>query len=489
MTEQAQYELCIVGAGYAGLNAAFVATRYLPSTARVLVLDKHQQPGGMWNDAYSYVRLHQPYKQFTVGNIAWTLGRERSYLATRDEVAAHLRHCFDVISKRVDIDARWGWECLDHTEDGTSVVVTARDPDSDVHTFTAKRFIDATSFNVEVKDPLPLTSRVVRSVAPEGLADSGLLSRDHSDPVWVVGSGKTAMDTIVALVRANPERPLGMVTGTGTYFYNRDLVNPTGLKRWTGGVRYNAIFAGAAKRFDGTNAAEVTDWCRAHFGTSALADPAPTHLFFALLSENETTTVARGVNDVVRDHLVDVVDEESGPVMLLRTGARHPIASGSWIVNCTGYLARGDFEYVPYVSPSGRSMSLSPTSAVIPTPGVAGYVMSQLFFLDRLAEAPLYELDFPGLGRQAPEAALAIASTLFAYNLSYVFELVPMKAFREFGLDIDRWYPLPRQLAGQIKAMRTNKRDRDRHRKALDTFSQQTGVRCGPLAAPAPSTS
>ena len=252
-------------------------------------------------------------------------------------------------------------------------------------------------------------------------------------------------------------------------------------------MRYNAIFAGAAKRFDGTNAAEVTDWCRAHYGTSALDDPAPTHLFFALLSEDETATVASGVNEVVRDHLVDVVDEESGPVMLLRTGARHPIASGSWIVNCTGYLAPRDVEYVPYVSPSGRSMSLSPTSSVIPTPGVAGYVMSQLFFLDRLAEAPLYELDFPGLGRKAPDTALAIASTLFAYNLSYVFELVPMKAFREFGLDIDRWYPLPRQLAGQIRAMRTNKRDRDRHRKALDTFSQQTGVRCGPLASPAPS--
>jgi len=64
---------------------------------------------------------------------------------------------------------------------------------------------------------------------------------------------------------------------------------------------------------------------------------------------------------------------------------------------------------------------------------------------------------------------------------------VPLKAFREFGLDIDRWYPPPRQLAGQIKTMRTNKRDRDRHRKALDTFSQQTGVRCGRLASPAPS--
>ena len=132
---------------------------------------------------------------------------------------------------------------------------------------------------------------------------------------------------------------------------------------------------------------------------------------------------------------------------------------------------------------------MNPTSAVIPTPGAAGYVMSQLFFLDRLAGAPLYEVDLPGLGRNAPEAALAIFSTLLAYNLSCVFELVPLKAFREFGLDIDRWYPPPRQLAGQVRTMRTNKRDRERHRQALDTFSQRAKVRCGPLSSPASALS
>jgi hypothetical protein len=481
------YDLCVVGAGYAGLNALFVASRYLSATARILVLDMHQRPGGMWNDAYSYVRLHQPYRMFTAGNIPWTLRRERSYLATRDEVKTHLCHCFDVVSERVNMDARWGWECLDNTEDGTSVVVTARDPQGEVHRFIATRFIDATGFNVEINDPLPVTSRDVRSVSPEELVDAGLLSKDRTEPVWVIGSGKTAMDTVIALVRSNPGRTIGMVTGTGTYFYNRDLVNPTGLKRWTGGVRYNAIFAGAAKRFDGTNEAEVTAWCRARYGTSPLGDPAPTHLLFALLSEGETATVATGVNEVVRDHLVDVVDEESGPVMVLRTGARHQIPSGSWVVNCTGYLKPRDAEHVPYVSSSGRMMSINPTSIIFPSPGVCAFLQTHLFYLDRLAHPPFYELDLAGAARSTPEAALAVASTLLAYNLSYVFELVPFKAFREFGLDIDSWYPLPRQLAGQIRSMRTYKRDRERHRQALDTFSRRAKVRCGPLSGPAPS--
>jgi putative NAD(P)-binding protein len=481
-----RYDLCIVGAGYAGLNAAFVASQYLPATSRVLILDKHQQAGGMWNDAYPYVRLHQPYQMFTAGNITWSLGRERSYLATRDEVAAHLRYCLEVITKRLEVDARWGWEYLGHTEDATSVRVSGRDPAGKVNTFTAARFIDARSFDVEPIEPLRLASRHVHSIAPQELDGSGLLSSGDDEAVWVIGSGKTAMDTVIALVRANSTRHVGMVSGTGTFFLNRDLINPTGPKRWIGGKRYGSIFAGAAKRFDGTNAAAVGDWCRAKYGTSALPDPAPTHTLFAFLSQGEMATVANGVSEIVRDHLVDVVDDASGPVMVLRTSARHPIPADSWVVNCTGYLRPREIEHVPYVSHFGRAMSLNATSTPFVTPGVSAFLLSHLFFLDKLAEAPIYELDFPELMTTAPEAALAVVATLVQYNLSLVMERVPLKALRSFGLDLDRWYPLPRQLAGQLQLMRTHKRDRPHHRHALDTFSQHSKVRCGLLSSPAP---
>ena len=477
-----EFDLCIVGAGYAGLNAAFVASRHLPRTARVLVLDKHLHAGGMWNDAYSYVRLHQPYRFFTAGNIPWSLRRERSYLATRDEVAAHLRHCFDVISSRFRVDPRWGWAGVDHIEMDGSVVVTARGPEGELSTFTAARFVDASGFDVEALRPLALSSSKVQPIAPGQVEEAGLLSRTNADPAWVIGSGKTAMDTVVALARANPARRIGMVTGTGTYFYDRDLVNPTGLKRWTSGVRYNAVFEGAAKRFDGTNAAQVSAWCRAQVGTSPLVDPAPTHLLFALLSQDEAAAVASGVSETIRDHLVDVEDDRSGPVMLLRAGGRHPIAAGSWVINCTSHLAPRQAEHVPYVSASGRSLSINSTSVTLGNSAVSAYFLSHLFFRDRLADAPLYELDFNGLRRNAPEAVLAVISTLAMYNLSHIFERLPMKAFKDSALDIDRWYPLPRQLAGQLKFMRNHKRDREHHRHALDTFSQRSGVRCGPLA-------
>ena len=105
-----QCEICIAGAGIAGLNALFAASQYLGRNDRVVLVDRRTRVGGMWTDTYDYVRLHQPYQLFTAGNIKCTLGKERSYLATKPEFLDHLRHCLDVISRRVDVDERFGWD-------------------------------------------------------------------------------------------------------------------------------------------------------------------------------------------------------------------------------------------------------------------------------------------------------------------------------------------------------------------------------------------
>jgi hypothetical protein len=48
----------VVGAGAAGM--AFTDSLIAESDADVVVVDRRSQPGGHWNDAYSFVRLHQP---------------------------------------------------------------------------------------------------------------------------------------------------------------------------------------------------------------------------------------------------------------------------------------------------------------------------------------------------------------------------------------------------------------------------------------------
>lgn len=476
--DSTSYELCIVGAGIAGLNAAFVAGRYLSGGARVLLLDRHEQPGGMWNDAYTYVRLHQPYSFFTAGNIPWTLTEDRRYLARGDQVQAHFDHCLRVISQGLDIDARWGWEYLSRVEHPQGVTILACDPEGRERTFTAAQLIHAAGFDVSVNPPLSLSSKRVRSTAPHLLAQDGLLSSDDDGPVWVIGGGKTAMDTVQALVAASGRR-VGLVAGSGTYFFDRDKLYPTGMRRWLGGTPASAMYAKAAKRFDGTNSEEVTRWAQSRYTTSLV--PSPIHNVGALLSRTEADVVRTGASPILRDHLLDVEDTDGGPMMVLRSGERVSMAEGSWVVNCTGFLGPREVAYEPYVSPGGRVLSINLSSTTTGVSGTAGYFLTHLMFLDKLSTVPLYALDWHHTRREAPQALPWVRCSLLAYNLGLAFDEVPRSALTDYGLNTETWFPLPRRLVRRITSREARRRDREHHRRSLDNFSRATGVRCAPL--------
>jgi hypothetical protein len=67
----------IVGAGAAGM--AFADTLLTESDAAIVMVDRHHRPGGHWNDAYPFVRLHQPSAFYGVNS------RELSH-GTKDAV-------------------------------------------------------------------------------------------------------------------------------------------------------------------------------------------------------------------------------------------------------------------------------------------------------------------------------------------------------------------------------------------------------------------
>ncbi len=48
----------VIGAGATAM--AFVDTLLKETNARIVMVDRHGRPGGHWNDAYPFVRLHQP---------------------------------------------------------------------------------------------------------------------------------------------------------------------------------------------------------------------------------------------------------------------------------------------------------------------------------------------------------------------------------------------------------------------------------------------
>jgi hypothetical protein len=57
---------------------AFVDTLLSESDATVLMVDRHAQPGGHWNDAYPFVRLHQPSACYGVNSRELGSGKKDS---------------------------------------------------------------------------------------------------------------------------------------------------------------------------------------------------------------------------------------------------------------------------------------------------------------------------------------------------------------------------------------------------------------------------
>jgi hypothetical protein len=481
-----RYDVCIVGAGISGLNALFVASRYLARDQRVILVDRRSRAGGMWVDTYDYVRLHQPHPFFTAGNLAWTLGKEREHLATKDEVLDHLRHCLEVIKRRIRVTELFGYEFLHSEEDGGTVRITCSSAECGAMEFEADRLIKAYGQGVETNAPLELSSARARSVSPDHFDVRGPEMRASDAPVWIVGGGKTGMDTAHTLITEQPDREVNLIAGPGTLFMSRDRLFPSRARRWHAGELTISIFREMARRFDGTNEADVVGWFRKHYGI--WLTPETGNLLFAILSEAENETIAAGLNEVVMDYLADVVDRDSGAEIVLRSGATMPFEPGSWVINCTGSLIRGNHPYEPYASASGRILSIQNRSATIPFPlgGAAAYFLTHLLFLGKLDQVPLYAADVEGFRRRAPQFVMgAVLGPLQLYNLSLIAEAVPAWRFTKIlsqnGLDLDRWFPIPRRLRASAGFMLTHKRDREHHRRALDKVAERFGVRCGPV--------
>ena len=260
-------DVCIVGAGIAGLNALYVASRYLSRDQKVILIDRRERVGGMWVDTYPYVRLHQPHGLFTAGNIKWTLGKDRSYLATKREVLDHFEHCLNVIKQRVQVDELFGWALESHDETDGIVRITCKSVDGHHLVVEAKRLIKAYGLRIVPNDPLEISSARARSVSPDFCDVRRDEMRASDTPVWIIGGGKTAMDTAHALITEHPGREVNLVAGSGTFFSSRDRVFPAGARRWWGGALLSSRAREMVRRFDGTNETDVFNWYRATYGT------------------------------------------------------------------------------------------------------------------------------------------------------------------------------------------------------------------------------
>jgi hypothetical protein len=211
----------IVGAGAVGLSFADVILT--ESDADVVIVDRRARPGGHWNDAYPFVRLHQPSSFYGVNSKSLGRGRKDDHgpnaglfeLATRDELCNYyeqLMHDQFLPSGRVRYlpMSEYAGGQVTSLLTGEATSLRAR-----------RKMVDARYVGSEV----PSTTAPAYHAAPgiELIPVNGLAEIKSSHPRYVIiGAGKTGVDACLWLLGHGVEPPaIVWVRARDAWFFDR----------------------------------------------------------------------------------------------------------------------------------------------------------------------------------------------------------------------------------------------------------------------------
>jgi hypothetical protein len=200
MSHDLEADYVIVGAGAAGL--AFADTLLSETEATMVIVDRRYRPGGHWNDAYPFVRLHAPSTLYGVNSRALGTGRIDQIglneglleLASGAEVLAYYEQlmCEHLLpSGRVTY-----LPMQDYRQEGE---ITSRLDGHRRRLRARRRLVDGTYADTRVPAthaPTFEVSGAASCVTPTELA---ALERAAKGFV-IIGGGKTAIDTTIWLL-------------------------------------------------------------------------------------------------------------------------------------------------------------------------------------------------------------------------------------------------------------------------------------------------
>ncbi|MDT5335592.1 MAG: hypothetical protein QOD90_1097, partial [Mycobacterium sp.] len=215
----------VVGAGAMGM--AFVDTLITETGATVVLVDRNDQPGGHWINAYPYVRLHQPSAYYGVNSrplgsdsidaSGWNEGFYE--LAGGSEVCAYyeavMRHHL-LPSGRVAY-----YPMCEYLGDNRFRTLAGEV----YHVKVRRRVVDATYLSVVAPSMRPPPYGVAPGV--DCIPPNGLPKEAVRDRYVIVGGGKTSMDACLWLLRHGipPER-LTWIKPRDSWLLDRASVQP-----------------------------------------------------------------------------------------------------------------------------------------------------------------------------------------------------------------------------------------------------------------------
>ncbi len=323
----------VIGAGAVGL--AFADTLLAETDAHITIVDRHGKPGGHWNDAYSFVALHQPSAFYGVNSVPLGSGRKDAIgvnegmyeLASGPEVSGY----FDAVMRQHLLPSgrvRF-LPMTDYRGDGRCVSLLSGD---ETQITVRKKTVDATYYGTTVPSthkPKFAVADGVRLVTPNALPHLWKDAGPRPSRFVIVGAGKTAMDVGVYLLGsgARPDS-ISWVMPRDSWLLDRARIQP--------GIEFfEATLGGQAAQMEAfAQAADIDDlFARLEAaGTMVRIDPGtkPSMIHYATISRGEVDELRRIAHVIRRGH-VRAIDGEG----LHFDDGVEPVESGALFIDCT----------------------------------------------------------------------------------------------------------------------------------------------------------
>lgn len=367
--EKLKADYLVIGSG--AVSLAFVDAVMAKSDSTFLIVDRHHMPGGHWNDAYPFVRLHQPSATYGVAsrplgsNRIDESGSNKGYyeLASGPEVLAYfeqlMREQF-LPSGRVQY-----FPMCDYQGDGRFRSLLSGD---EYAVDIARKTVDGTFFRTSVPSTHKRKFAVdegIACIAPNDLPRVAGNFRRFA----IVGGGKTAMDAGVWLLDngADPDS-ISWIVPRDSWLTNRASTQQ-------GPAFFHSVIGGVAAQFEAAaKAADVRELFarleKAGVMMRIDAGVEPTMFHYATISEGEIGQLRR-IKNVIRQGRVRRIEPDC---ISMESGARIPAREGTLHIDCTATAV--DFGATPRPVFDGRRITLQSLYSPLVTlsASIIGYV-------------------------------------------------------------------------------------------------------------------
>ncbi len=318
----------VVGAGASAL--AFADTLLAESDASILLVDRRARPGGHWNDAYPFVRLHSPSSNYGVNSMPLGDGAidTAGFNTGLGELAsgADIRAYYDkLMRERLLPSGRVTFLPLHDFQNGLAVSVRSGEA---IPVRARRKLVDATFTDTRLPSTHAPNFRVaddVRLLSPNELAAGEI----GAGPYVLIGAGKTALDTAFWMLQS------GVSPDAITWIRSRDpwLLNRTHIQpdyRF-----FKATMSGFVLEMEAARDAADMDDLFARLEQGGLLrriDPSVTPSAYrcAIISDAELEQLRR-IKNVVRMGRVESISRNE---ICLANGAIR-VAPGTTFINCS----------------------------------------------------------------------------------------------------------------------------------------------------------